>query len=338
MNPLTKGTQPLTNDSIRKSQPGDVLHDVEVRGLHLRVFPPRRGRSEPTRTFYLYYRTKTRVQRRPKIGEWGTITLAQARILAREMLFAVLGGLDPIEERQKQRDAHTVEQLAELYWDKHASKQKSAADFRRHLDKHILPNLGKKRVADLIHADAEALHTHIAKTAPHQANRALATLSKMMSLAEKWQMRPLNSNPCKHLDKTKENKRQRYMKGEEAPKIAAALLKYEATRPQAVAFLMLLILTGARRNEIAAARWEWLDGNVLRLPDSKTGRRDIHLPQAAMNALARLPRIEGQTIVGIRTPDSLWNIIRRECECPDLRIHDLRHYSESRIIPSSLPG
>lgn len=71
-----------------------------------------------------------------------------------------------------------------------------------------------------------------------------------------------------------------------------------------MAFIHLLILSGARKSEIAAARPEWLDGSVLRLPDSKTGEKSVHLPPQAMALIKRLPKTEAG--------------------CPDLRMHDLR--------------
>ena len=44
------------------------------------------------------------------------------------------------------------------------------------------------------------------------ANRFLAHLvSKMMNLAEKWEFRPLYSNPCKHVDHYKEKPREVYL-------------------------------------------------------------------------------------------------------------------------------
>ena len=72
----------LTEKNIRAAQPGQVLRDATIKGLHLRVFPE-------SRSFYLYYRTKTGTERKPKLGEWGALTLTQARKLAQELLFEV---------------------------------------------------------------------------------------------------------------------------------------------------------------------------------------------------------------------------------------------------------
>jgi integrase len=57
----------------------------------------------------------------------------------------------------------------------------------------------------------------------------------------------------------------------------------------------LLIFTGARLNEIITARWDWINlaDATLALPDSKTGRKTIHLNPPALDVLATLPRLEG---------------------------------------------
>lgn len=46
----------------------------------------------------------------------------------------------------------------------------------------------------------------------------------------------------------------------------------------------LLILTGCRLGEIMTLRWNYVDlsAKVLRLPDSKTGAKVVHLGQAAI--------------------------------------------------------
>jgi integrase len=120
----------------------------------------------------------------------------------------------------------------------------------------------------------------------------------------------------------------------EAPKIGALLSSWEARRPESVAFIYLLVLSGARPEEIARARPEWVRslpiGGRLDLPDSKTGAKPVYLPPQVMDLLARLPK--GDTLTGIRSPKALWEIIRVEAGCPDLRLYDLRHTFASAAL------
>ena len=317
----------LSAAAIKTALPGAVLRDETVPGLHLRVTPK-------ARSFYLYFRTKTGVERRPKLGEAGVMTLAQARRLAREMLVQVAAGRDPIDERRAAKEAATMRELSERYLKEHAPRKKTGDTDRQYLERIIRPKLGGYKVQAIAHDDIHKLHLSLAKT-PYQANRVLALLSKMFNAAEVWKMRPPHSNPCRHVERFPEQKRRRYLKPDELAALVAQLEKHEASNPQTVAFLWLTLLTGARKGEIGAARWNWLDGNVLRLPDSKTGARPVYLPEQAVRVLDKLPRTDG-TIVGVAYPDKLWRKIRAAIGAPDLRIHDLRHSFASFGVSAGL--
>jgi integrase len=157
----------------------------------------------------------------------------------------------------------------------------------------------------------------------------------MLSLAKRWDTRPIGSNPCRRVQRTRERARRRYLTPEEAPKLAAALRKHEAQHPHAALFVWLLILSGARCGEIAKAKWSDLHGNVLRLADSKTGPRSIFLLPPVMGLLAKVQRAS-ETITGIQRPDRLWRKVRKEAGCPDLRLHDLRRSFASAGLSAGL--
>jgi len=104
---------------------------------------------------------------------------------------------------------------------------------------------------------------------------------------------------------------------------------------RAIAAFRLLIFTGARLSEILGLQWAWIDAaqGVARLPDSKTGAKNLYLPPGALAVLQTLPRIDGSPsvlpgdrkgtgFVGIQKP---WQRIRALAGLPGLRIHDLRH-------------
>jgi integrase len=101
-----------------------------------------------------------------------------------------------------------------------------------------------------------------------------------------------------------------------------------------IAAVRLLIFTGCRLSEILALRWEHVDlrHRSLRLPDSKTGAKVIHLNGGAVEVLQLLARgaspwvlpgaKDGAHLVNLQKP---WRRIRRNAELQDMRIHDLRH-------------
>jgi integrase len=104
---------------------------------------------------------------------------------------------------------------------------------------------------------------------------------------------------------------------------------------RAIAALRLLIFTGARLSEILTLRWTWIDAaaGVARLPDSKTGAKNLYLPPGALTVLGTLLRFDGNPhvlpgdrpgacFVGIQKP---WQRVRTLAGLEDVRIHDLRH-------------
>ena len=55
------------------------------------------------------------------------------------------------------------------------------------------------------------------------------------------------------------------------------------------------MLTGCRSGEILSLRWEYVDLDMgeLRLPESKTGAKVVHLGDPAIAVLRAIPRTEG---------------------------------------------
>ena len=314
-------TLALNDASLAAAKPGDILIDALLPGLSFRV-------TATKKAFYITMRTSDGRQRRPeRLGDCNILTLAQARAIATARLLAIAA--------DTYTPSPTVAELADRYWEREGSTKKSARDIRRHLDAHIRPLLGSRRVGDIAYLDCERLHDRLATRAPIQANRLIALFSVLLSRAERWGYRPINSNPCSRVQRTRETSRRRHMSADEAPRIAAAMAAYAAAAPRSVAFLYLLILTGARRGEIAAARREWIEGNILRLPDSKTGPRDIYLPPQVLDLLATLPH-DRETITGIIDPSKVWAKIRKKAKCKDLRIHDLRRSFASAALSAGL--
>jgi integrase len=195
-------------------------------------------------------------------------------------------------------------------------------------------------------------HLHQAlKKWPYAANRALALLSKMMNLAEKWGVRPDGTNPCRHVERFKEKRRQRFLSSAELVELGKVLVKVERENVEhssVVPALRLLMLSGARRGEILGLKWEHIDWehNCLRLPESKTGAKTIHLNPPALEVLEGLRkrrkndspwalpgRVKGNPLVGL---PHAWQRIRRRAKLGDLRIHDLRHSFASVAAASNM--
>jgi integrase len=145
-------------------------------------------------------------------------------------------------------------------------------------------------------------------------------------------------NPCKHVEKFKEQGRERFLTPEELVRIGQAIAEAERSGSEplaALAALRMLFLTGMRRGEVLSLRWPEVDleRGVLTLPDSKTGAKVVRIGAPAVELLSGLPREaknphvfpgrkEGSAFVGLPW---VWYRLREKAKLPDVRIHDARH-------------
>ena len=171
-------------------------------------------------------------------------------------------------------------------------KPSTQGEYRRSVTLFIDPAIGEMRIAEVERKDIAKLHFDL-RDKPYQANRTLGVLSKMFSLAEIWGLRPDGSNPCRHVKRYKENKRERFLSPEETERLGEVLCEAESEMPSAVAAFRLLLLTGCRLSEIQFLRWEHVKDDCIELPDAKTGGRVVPLGPEARAVLADLPREEG---------------------------------------------
>ena len=182
--------------------------------------------------------------------------------------------------------------LARRFMDEYAPahlKPSTARLYRKIIENRILPRFGKRRVSDIGKSDVIALH-HEMRDVPDHANRTLSVLSRMLTLAEVWEMRPEGVNPCRYVKKYAEHKRDRFLSDEEYRRLGSALRDAESegfASPGAIAAIRLLMLTGCRSGEIMSLRWDYVDLEMgeLRLPDSKTGSKVVHLGDPAIAVL-----------------------------------------------------
>jgi integrase len=288
-----------------------IICDDELRGFAVRVLPSGK------RYYVVQYRIGTRY-RRMSLGQHGVLTTEKARTKAFGLLAAVKDGEDPAGDRQQGRKAPTVAELAQRFDKEHIAvrlKPGTAREYRRNLRRFILPAIGRLKVADVTKADIARLH-HELRRIPYQANRNLEVISKMFNLAELWGLRPDGSNPRRHIKKYPEEKREQYLSPAELAALGEALSLAEqegVEDPYAIAAIRLLIFTGCRLNEIMTLKWSYVDfeARCLRLPDSKTGARVIHLGAPALEVLSKLERL----------PDNPWVICGRN---PGARRTDLQ--------------
>ncbi len=316
--------------------------DSELRGFGVRVSP------KGAKTFMIQYRAGGRT-RRVKICRYGTLAVDEARDRAKTLLGNVAGGQNPAEAISKHRGAPTVGEVCDRFLKDHVDvklKPSTARDYRTIIEAGIRPALGTYKIVDVARADVAELH-HRRRDTPYQANRILSVLSKMFNMAEVWGFRPDGSNPCRHVKRNAEKRKERFLSREELGSLGDVLAEAEESgseTPYVVPAIRLLVLTGCRRSEIQFLKWEYVKKTHIDLPDSKTGRRMVPLPAGArrvLESLSRVPdnpyvivgEVEGQAINNLEKP---WRRVRKSAELEDVRLHDLRHTYASNAILAGL--
>jgi integrase len=316
-----------------------IAYDSDVPGFGCRVT------AAGARAFILNYRRKADgTERRYTIGTFPAWSVAGAREEARRLRREVDSGRDPLGEHESERAAPTVSNLTSRFLEEHVAKQRphTQTEYRSILNNDILPTLGKLKVAAVAFEHVERLHAAITKRAPVRANRTLAVTSKMFTLAIKWRMR--TDNPCKGVERNREHHRRRYLKPDELARLTKALA--EDRNQLAADAIRLLLLTGARKNEVLSATWDQFDlaAGIWTKPHTATKQGREH--RVPLNAPARqlLGRLHGSRNgsewvfprrAGGQHREDLKYSWRRICKAAGiagLRVHDLRHSHASALV------
>ncbi|WP_171230066.1 site-specific integrase [Ruegeria sp. HKCCA4008] len=323
------------------------LWDDNLTGFGVKLLP------SGAKRYFVKYRSygggRRAKQRWFTIGTHGQIPFEQAKEDARQILAAVKRGEDPQGEKLAIRDAPKLVDAWEKFEREELANKKPATirDYTSCWERHIAPRLGSTKAVDVSRSDVSRLHQSLSNT-PYLANRMLALLSSLMNRCEAWEWREQGTNPCRFVKKFEEQPRERYLSSPELERLGKALrdlVDEGAIWPDVANLIKLLLLTGARRNEIATCEWGWIDWErqVIMLPDSKTGAKPLFLGDSAIEVLQRQKvttrdpastyvfpgKKQNYPLVNLSKP---WKRICEFAELNDVRIHDLRHTAASIAV------
>ena len=338
----------LTNDIINnytcpEGQRKIDLFDDKVRGLTLEV------RSSGGRTYYLRYVNKRSVTKLWKLGVPADLSLRQVRQLAQQKRTQIALGQDPHEERDAFRQVPTFSNFIEdQYIPFIKSYKRSWQTDVSILKNHLLPAFGKKYLDEISRSDIIKVHQGRldAGGAPGSANRLVIMMRYIYNLAcNKWFVPGINRNPTKGIPLFEENNmRERFLSPIEIKRLYSAIKISPNTMLRYI--IPMLILTGARKQEVLRARWEDFDfdSRSWRIPMTKSGKaRHVPLSDQTLVLLGEIqsqrlsesfvfpnPRT-GKPYVSIFYA---WDTARKKADLGDVRIHDLRHTFASLLVNS----
>lgn len=330
-----------------KVEKDTVYWDRTLSGFGVRVY------ATGSKVYVVQTRSGGR-SNRVTIGRHGVITAEQARQRAALIIARIKSGKTAVAAPERKGNALTVAELSERYLKEHMDvrcKPSTGERVRSTLRTHVIPEFGDCPIDALEPEKIWALRNRLHAT-PGAANKALNTLSAMLTLAETWGLVPEGNNPCPQVARYKVRRRERFLTQAEFSRLGRVLSEAEArgeVSDRSAAAIRLLMLTGCRCGEILRLRWDEVDleRRELRLRDSKTGPRTVPLSPPAARVLSDRPREPGTpwvlpgTIAGqhLKTIEGPWNKVRVRAGLDDVRLHDLRHSFASRALAlgESLP-
>jgi integrase len=320
----------------------DIRWDADISGLGVRLYPSGK------KSFVLSYR-QNGTKRLYTIGQYGQITLEQARDLAKKRLGEVADGKDPVITRRDSRKKNewTVQKAHSEFMERYAKVyNKHWKETERIFQKDILPAIGTTPVEDITKDDILRLVDAVLKRkAGIMANRTLKTCQKFFNWCIERDL--IEHSPADRITMpAKAVSRDRVLSDDELSEVwkASEIMGY----PFGYA-VQLLTLTAQRRSEVLSAKWEDIDPQkqVWTIPreNTKTDRQHlVPLPVAASEVISKCKKL-GPYIFTSAGPrpfenmsrdkiilDKLISKSRLESGLPPItpwRIHDLRRTAAS---------
>ena len=281
----------------RKGKRYDVM-DTDVPGFGVRV-------SEiGQKTFILIARYPGSPNpTRRALGEYPALSLQKARERARDWREQIQKGLDPKAEEDRLRRTElrkqqtTFASVAEDYIERHVKGQRKAKDTEREIRKELIEHWDSRPVASITREDMVGLIESIARRpAPYTAHIVMGHARSLFNWAINRGTYGLETSPCDRVKPSTligaKQPRQRVLSDAE---LAALWNGSETLGYPFGPLYKLLLLTGARKNEMAGARWREIDlkKKLWTVPPERFKSNASHLVPLSDSAVAiieALPR------------------------------------------------
>jgi integrase len=337
----------LTDLAIKKLKPGPKRYEKrDGRGLRVVVQP------SGVRSFAFRYKFGGRAN---KITFGPTeIGVAAARKLAADCLLDLAQGRDPGAARRAAKKveadaaADTLQAICQNWLKREGSKQRSGARKGKDLERLVYPAMGGRPIAEIKRSEIVKLLDKI-----EDANGATMSDATLLLLGRIFNWHASRSDDFRspiirgmRRTKPSERVRERVLSDDELRAVWNAASASDD--PFFGGMVKLLLLTGARRNEINFMRRSEIDGEgnwLLPAARNKT-KVDLKRPlsKAARGVLARLPEIDGGDFVfSMGNGAAIGHLSRRKqrldaaAGVTNWTIHDLRRTARSLMSRAGVP-
>ncbi len=319
-------TKPILNSlELPPSGKRTLYHDIKTPGLGIRV-------TDNGHKSFVVYRKINGKPERITLGRYPDLSIEQARNKAMEINVAIVQGENPSNKRRLERAEATLGDLFHEYLEGYAKLHKKSwktdeSRFRLHLSQW-----SNKKLSQITKADIQKLHADMGRNHKVEANRLIALLSVMFNKATEFGLWD-KLNPASGIKKFWEKSRDRFLQSEELPRFFAILAQEpnETIRD----YILLAILTGARRANLLAMRWDEISWERAewRIPVTKNDDPQIvTLSEEAVIILKRREAIACSDYVfpgsgrsgHLEEPRKGWRRVLEGAQIKNLRIHDLR--------------
>ena len=326
--------------------PSDKSHlevfDSELRGFYVDVLASGR------KSFRLRYRFEKKL-RVVTLGDVKFFSTEEARKMAIGLIRQSKQGVDPQAPAISDVGPLLKDFFVEKYLPYVKSYKRSWATDESMIRNHLVPKIGSLFMGRITPPDIAVFLQRMKSEeyASGTCNRALVLLRFGFTLALRWKVHGIESNPVVEIKNIKDdNKIERYLTEQQTVKLLEAVRQSESEMLQYI--VLFLIYTGARKREVLDARWRDIDWaqRSWRIPKTKSGKiRHIPLSTGAMNVLehvrlkVRHGLLNEQAIfANPKTGEPFvsffysWNNARIRAGLPEFRIHDLRHSFASHLV------
>lgn len=357
--PAKKLSTQAEYDALKPGRKRAEYRDAKVDGLRLKIEP------SGARSWILRFKFNG-LQRNLNLGKFGAVSLADVRNAARVALGEAAKDLDPCAKKKEAKAAakrqaraeelvraDLFENVVDEFLEKYARrKTRGHRETERLLKMNVVPFWTARRLSEIEKKDVNrVLDRMVARDAGVSANRTLAALRKLGNWAVSRGI--IDRNPCEGVEApTKETPRDRVLDERELALVwnAAEDLGFPYRE-----ILRLLILTGARKSEVACALWSEFDlqKRVWTIPASRSKNRREHvvpLSPAVVEIVAALPRFEksGLLFGANGRPPAAFSDAKRNLDSavaklndgqaiPHFMIHDIRRSAASGMAALKTP-